>query len=164
MLASHIEDWDVVMERVALTPAETGRHFKLGSLVVWDLFTWYIISDDAVTRHQQLNGLPGGLAASSAPWIYMMFMNAPKENRRGGGESGGAEEAIWSHYSVMDCMCHTVSALFIPSKLRPRPPRTFPYPSEIYHVRAGGTWGTALRAPDRCSDLPAWLNKGLQCE
>lgn len=55
------------MERVALTPAETGRHFKLGSLVVWDLFTWYIISDDAVTRHQQLNGLPGGLAASSAP-------------------------------------------------------------------------------------------------
>lgn len=55
-----------------------------------------------------------------------------------------------SHYSVMDCTCHTVSALFIPPKRRPCPLGAFPYPSEIYQVRAGGTWGTTLRAPGCC--------------
>lgn len=66
---------------------------------------------------------------------------------RAGGKPPRVKEA---HYSVMDCTCHTVSALFIPPKRCPRPRRAFPYPSEIYQVRAGGTWGAALRAPDRC--------------
>lgn len=150
-----VDDRDVVVERIALTAAETGQQFKLGSLVAWSLFTWYIMSDDVVTRCWRLNSLPRGLAASSPPWIYMAFMNTHKENRRGGGgwRARAGDRALCvkeSHYSVMDCTCHIVSALFIPPKLCPRPSPAFPYPSEIYHVRAGSTWGMALRAPDRC--------------
>lgn len=51
-----------------------------------------------------------------------------------------------SHYSVMDCTCQAVSALFILPKHEPQPLSTFPYPSEIYHVKAHATRGMAVRA------------------
>lgn len=53
-----------------------------------------------------------------------------------------------SHYSVMDCTCQAVSALFILPK--PRPLSAFPYPSEIYHVKAHATRGMVVRALGRC--------------
>lgn len=51
-----------------------------------------------------------------------------------------------SHYSVMDCTCQAISALFIPLKNKPRPPSAFPYPSEIYHTKALVTKGMVVRA------------------
>lgn len=69
-----------------------------------------------------------------------------------------------SHYSVMDCTCHMVSALFISPKHYPRPLSAFPYPSEIYHVKALATKGMAARALDCFYDLLVGLNEGLSCE
>lgn len=78
-------------------------------------------------------------------------MNAHKENKKWRGRAGRrAPRVEESHYSVMDCTCHTVSALFILPKHQPRPLSAFPYPSEIYHVKAPTTRGMAVRALDCC--------------
>lgn len=55
------------------------------------------------------------------------------------GEGCSAPLAEESHYSVMDCTCRAVSALFILPEHWPPPLSPFPYPSEIYHVRARAT-------------------------
>lgn len=73
----------------------------------------------------------------------MAFANTRKENKKSGEGEAADEE---SHYSVMDCTCQAVSALFILLKHWPRPLSAFPYPSEIYHVKARTTGGMAVRA------------------
>lgn len=47
----------------------------------------------SVTRRKRLNALPGALAASSALWIYMAFMNTHKENKKLERESKGEESS-----------------------------------------------------------------------
>lgn len=45
-----------------------------------------------------------------------------------------------SHYSIMDCTCQAVSA-FLSFQALTWPLSTFPYPSEIYHVKPNATRG-----------------------
>lgn len=112
---------------------------------------------DAVTPiRERLNAFPRALATSSALWLYTAFMNTHEENKKVQRGVGGvvAEERApsveESHYSVIDCTCQGVSALFILPKHQPRPLSPFPYLSEIYHVKAPATRGTAVRALGCC--------------
>lgn len=87
---------------------EGGQSFQQGSLAVWRTFAQYMLLHDSETIKRFPSSTCHIFCSLNLHGVYEHSQGKQKVER--GRELLCVEE---SHYSVMDCTCQTVSALFI---------------------------------------------------